>query len=239
MAQLSADSLLSLINDILDFSAERIQSSPRTPPKMTIMMLSSVGQPGDALCYAAAGITCSLTKPVRQAVLLEAMRSALGRVEQKRSSAATPVPDAGAVGRSLRVLLAEDNPVNQLVAIRLLEKQGHTVVTVGNGHLAVATAQRDAFDLVLMDVQMPEMGGLEASALIRLAEAETGRHVPIVALTAHAMNGDREACLAAGMDGHLPKPIRAKELVALLESLAVGAGQPPQPAPSPLAPASA
>jgi PAS domain S-box-containing protein len=217
--------------------AERIQGLPRTAPKMTIMMLSSVGQPGDALCYAAAGVTCSLTKPVRQAVLLEAMLSVLGRVEHKPSAAAS-VPDAAASGRSLRILLAEDNPINQLVAIRLLEKQGHAVVTVANGHLAVAAAQRDAFDLVLMDVQMPEMGGLEASTLIRRAEVETGRHVPIVALTAHAMNGDREACLAAGMDGHLPKPIRTKELIALLESLALG-GERSRPAPIPLVPASA
>jgi signal transduction histidine kinase/CheY-like chemotaxis protein len=112
----------------------------------------------------------------------------------------------------LRILLAEDNPVNQKVARRMLEKEGHTVTIGANGRVALALWQRQTFDLILMDVQMPEMDGLEATAAIRQAEVGTGRHIPIIALTAHAMTGDRERCLASGMDGYVSKPIRAEEI---------------------------
>jgi len=113
----------------------------------------------------------------------------------------------------LRVLLAEDNPVNQTLAIRILEKIGHKVQVVNNGKEAIGRAQGEEFDLILMDVQMPEMDGLEATTAIRAAEAGTGKHVPIVAMTAHAMKGDKEKCLSAGMDGYLSKPIRIDELM--------------------------
>ncbi len=123
---------------------------------------------------------------------------------------------AGGAGHSavpeLNILLVEDNPVNQKVAQRMLEKEGHTVAIAANGRVALAHWERQAFDLILMDVQMPEMDGLEATAAIRRAEAGTGRHVPIIALTAHAMAGDRERYLASGMDGYVPKPIRAEEV---------------------------
>jgi len=112
----------------------------------------------------------------------------------------------------LNILLVEDNPVNQKVALRMLEKEGHTVAIAANGRAALARWERQAFDLILMDVQMPEMDGLEVTAAIRRAEAGTGRHVPIIALTAHAMAGDRERYLASGMDGYVPKPIRAEEI---------------------------
>jgi two-component system, sensor histidine kinase len=118
--------------------------------------------------------------------------------------------------RTLRVLLAEDNVVNQKLAVRLLEKEGHSVVVVGNGQEAVAALDRGDFDAVLMDVQMPEMSGLEATATIREKEKETGRHQLIIALTAHAMKGDRERCLEAGMDHYLAKPIQSNELFAAL-----------------------
>jgi CheY-like chemotaxis protein len=110
------------------------------------------------------------------------------------------------------VLLAEDNLVNQRLAIRLLEKAGHTAVVAGNGKEALAALARQPFDLVLMDVEMPEMGGFEATAAIRAREKTTGAHVPIIAMTAHALKGDRERCLAAGMDDYVPKPIQAQEL---------------------------
>jgi CheY-like chemotaxis protein len=121
--------------------------------------------------------------------------------------------------RSLRILLAEDNAVNRQLVTALLAKRGHTSVSVVNGREAVAAVAKGGFDLVLMDVQMPEMDGLQATAAIRKAEQKTGAHVPIVALTAHAMKGDREACLAAGTDEYLSKPVNATELFTLIETL--------------------
>ena len=119
----------------------------------------------------------------------------------------------------LRVLLVEDNSVNQRVAVRLLEKMGHCVAVAGNGREALAALDVESFDLVLMDVQMPEMDGLEATAAIRQREQTTGAHVPILAMTAHNMKGDRERCLEAGMDGYVAKPIRPHELMEAIEAL--------------------
>ena len=120
----------------------------------------------------------------------------------------------------MKVLLAEDNAVNRTLATRLLQKHGHTVVVVENGRQALDALERETVDLVLMDVQMPEMDGMEATAAIREKEKGTGVHQPIIALTAHAMKGDRERCLAAGMDGYLSKPIRLPELDQILEEYA-------------------
>jgi len=117
----------------------------------------------------------------------------------------------------VRILLAEDNLVNQTVAVRLLEKRGYAVVVVGNGRAALAALERDNFDLVLMDVQMPELDGFETTTAIRAKEQLTGAHIPILAMTAHALKGDRERCIAAGMDGYLSKPIRVEELLASVE----------------------
>jgi two-component system, sensor histidine kinase and response regulator len=119
----------------------------------------------------------------------------------------------------LHILLVEDNLVNQRLAVRLLEKQGHIVRVANNGREAVTTYERERFDLVLMDIQMPEMSGLEATALIRDRERSTGAHLPIIAITAHALHGDRERCLAAGMDGYISKPIQTKELFKLIAEL--------------------
>jgi len=121
--------------------------------------------------------------------------------------------------RSLRILLAEDNVINQRVAVRLLEKLGHTVAVANNGKEVLAAVQREHFDIVLMDVQMPEMGGFEATAKLRERERQNGGHLPIIALTAHAMKGDRERCLAAGMDGYLAKPIQTEELIQTITRL--------------------
>ena len=132
--------------------------------------------------------------------------------------------------RPLRILLAEDNRVNQMVAVRILEKQGHAVVVVDDGQAALTALAQAAFDLVLMDVQMPGMDGLEATAAIRGQEKTQGAHVPIIAMTAHAMRGDRERCLAAGMDGYVSKPIKAEDLSAAIESLRPTARQPVTPA---------
>ena len=119
--------------------------------------------------------------------------------------------------RPLRVLLAEDNPVNQRVAVRMLEKRGHTVLVAGTGRSALEAHATYEFDLILMDVQMPELDGFEATAAIRRREAGTERRVPIIAMTAHAMKGDEERCLAAGMDGYVAKPVRMAELHALID----------------------
>jgi PAS domain S-box-containing protein len=134
---------------------------------------------------------------------------------------APPAPELPPAVRPLRVLLAEDNPVNQELGRKLLEKQGHDVIVVSNGHealaaLGVATNAPGRFDVVLMDVQMPEMNGLEATARIRAWDQRTGRHTPIIALTAHALPGDRERCLAAGMNGYVSKPLRPEELCRAL-----------------------
>ncbi len=133
------------------------------------------------------------------------------------------VPSQLAVSRThrkLRVLLAEDNAVNQKIAIRVLEKHGHHVTVAANGRLALAALDQATFDVVLMDVQMPEMDGFESTAAIRNHERETGNHVPIIAMTAHAMPGDRERCIAAGMDSYIAKPLKAAELIDLLERFA-------------------
>jgi len=158
---------------------------------------------------------------VKQSDLFDAICLALGRLPVKPARPA-PAPSGSAAATSLRILLAEDNVVNQRVAVGLLKKRGHHVAVVSTGLEALAAMETDRFDLVLMDVQMPEMGGLEATAAIRAREQETERRTRIVAMTAHAMAGDRERCAAAGMDGYLTKPINAVELDALLKSYASG-----------------
>ena len=129
----------------------------------------------------------------------------------------------------LNILLAEDNIVNQRVAVSILEKRGHVVQPVNNGKEALAALACEHFDLVLMDVQMPEMDGLEATAAIREMEQQSGRHIPIIAMTAHAMKGDRERCLDAGMDDYLAKPVDAKALMEVLQRWSPAASQRPTP----------
>jgi CheY-like chemotaxis protein len=118
----------------------------------------------------------------------------------------------------LSILLAEDNPINRRLAVALLEKMGHAVTVVENGKEAVTSCLQSNFDLVLMDVQMPEMDGITATAMIRAHEKTNGKRTPVVAMTAHAMIGDRDYCVAAGMDGYLAKPISAKELQEVIET---------------------
>lgn len=137
-------------------------------------------------------------------------------------------PGWGLVRSNLRILRAEDNVVNQKIAVRLLEKSGHAVVVAGDGREALAVLEKEPFDLVLMDVQMPEMSGLAASLAIREREKRTGAHIPIVAMTAHAMKGDRERCLEAGMDGYVSKAIHPQKLLETIDSpfpVAAGAGK--------------
>ncbi len=205
--------------------AERIRKRPRLAGA-AIMMLSSGARPGDRERCLALGISSYLTKPAKQSDLMDAIAS----VVLAPADLAGKVGGAGrrgAPGRRLRVLLAEDNPVNQRVASGMLERLGHVPVAAVNGREALALLQQEAFDLVLMDVQMPELDGIETTAAIRERERTTGGHVPIVALTAHAMKGDAEKCLAAGMDGYLAKPLQSRELEKAIE--AVLAGRQPRP----------
>jgi CheY-like chemotaxis protein len=199
--------------------AERIKARPELATTM-IMMLSSVGHQGDGARCRELGISSYLTKPVRQSLLLEAMLSVLATNDRPLDRPVVVTRHTiSEAHRSLRILVAEDNAVNRLLVTTLLGKRGYTIVTVVNGREAVAAVTEDVFDIVLMDVQMPEMDGLEATAAIRKLEMATGTHVPIIALTAHAMKGDREICVAAGMDEYLSKPINPKQLFALIESL--------------------
>ncbi len=187
----------------------------------TIMMLTSAGHRGDAARCQELGVAAYLLKPIRQSELREAIARVLGAKEQK---GAIPLitryslHDAREPSSSLRVLLVEDNPVNQRLASRLLEKRGHSVVVAANGLEALEALEKENFDLVFMDVQMPVMDGFETTAAIRKKEKAGGVRLPIVALTAHAMKGDREKCLAGGMDGYLTKPIRPQEVDEILRS---------------------
>ncbi len=194
---------------------------------LKVVMLTSAGQRGDAARCRELGIAGYLTKPVDSLELLEAMRTVLH----------PSVPDAGKDlvtrhslrehRRTLAVLVAEDNLVNRRVVSGLLEKQGHVVVAVEDGRKALRAIEERRFDLVLMDVQMPHMDGLEATAAIRAREKRSGGHLPILALTAHALKSDRERCLTAGMDGYLAKPVRTRELLREIERLVGGAAAPP------------
>ena len=180
-----------------------------------ILMLTSSGRDADAAHLKALGIHAYLTKPVRQLDLFETI-CAVVQKGSKAVAAAQPVP--APVATAVRVLVAEDNLVNQRVVLGLLERRGHLVKIANNGVEAVAAFKESHFDIVLMDVQMPEMGGFEATAAIRDHERVAGGHIQIVGLTAHAMSGDRERCLAAGMDGYLPKPIDRLRLFDAVES---------------------
>jgi CheY-like chemotaxis protein len=184
--------------------------------RVPVIMATSAGQRGDAARCRSLGIAAHLTKPVRRVELKAVIRAALGRGQAPPS----PAGDGrGKPRRSLRILLAEDNPVNQKVAVLLLQKEGHSVVVADNGRHALEALEKTSVDLVIMDVQMPEMDGYEATASIRKAEETTLRHVPILAMTAHAMKGDQERCLAVGMDGYVSKPIRPDDLRRAIEEL--------------------
>jgi CheY-like chemotaxis protein/HPt (histidine-containing phosphotransfer) domain-containing protein len=219
--------------------AEQIRRRPELA-RATVMLLSSGDRHRDLDRCRELGLARHLTKPVKPSDLLDAILAALARPGAGGPPAGPPPPPAEAApapaAAPLRVLLVEDNAVNQMLAVKALARQGHAVTVAGSGRDALErlgippfgppAAGGPPFDLVLMDVQMPEMDGIEATAAIRAHERGTGRRVPIIALTAHALKGDREQCLAAGMDGYLCKPIQAAELRRAVAALAplVGAG---------------
>jgi two-component system sensor histidine kinase/response regulator len=181
-------------------------------------MLTSVNSAEDVARSKELGLSSYLIKPVRRSALLSAIMESLVGPSAFPEEAA-PLAHVTR-SRSFRVLVAEDNPVNRKLAASILQRAGHNAILVTNGKEAVDAVKREQFDVVLMDVQMPVMGGFEATRLIREHEAAAGRRTPIIAVTAHAMKGDREACFAAGMDGFAPKPIQSTKLLELLDRLA-------------------
>ncbi len=225
-----------LMPEVDGFSvAEQIAARPELSGA-TIMMLSSSGANTDTTRCRSLGIAACLTKPIEAVELHDAICRVLNRAEAPAQRRLRPVVK---VERAQRILLAEDNIVNQRVAVGLLSKRGHHVTVVQNGAEAVDAVARETFDLILMDLQMPVMGGLEATAEIRRREQGTPAHLRIVAMTAHAMSGDRERCLSAGMDGYLSKPIDPSMLFAAVEHepaktpvAAPPDGAPAQPAPA-------
>jgi CheY-like chemotaxis protein/HPt (histidine-containing phosphotransfer) domain-containing protein len=207
---------------------KRIKDGP-FGDRVEILLLTSVGQKGDALRCRKVGIAGYLLKPIKQSELLDAIVMALDYPRMDKSPVITryTVQEAR---RRLKILLAEDNVINRKLALELLQNRGHLVVPVSNGREALEAIAREDFDLVLMDVQMPEMDGLEATRRIRNAEFKNESlqssifnrqcSIPIIAMTAHAMKGDRERCLEAGMDDYVSKPIKVEELFQVIEKWA-------------------
>jgi signal transduction histidine kinase/DNA-binding response OmpR family regulator len=199
---------------------ERLRETP-------LLLLTSVGMRGEEASLKEIGFAAWLNKPLKQSQLYNAMVELLnqqGQQSEREGASELKCEPARRIAgrkpqRTVRILLAEDNAVNQRLALKLLEKAGHEVRAVANGRQALAALQEKHYDLVLMDVQMPEMDGYEATAAIRQLE-HSARHTPIIAMTAHAMKGDREACLAAGMDDYISKPLKLEELMAVIEKWA-------------------
>jgi CheY-like chemotaxis protein/HPt (histidine-containing phosphotransfer) domain-containing protein len=195
--------------------AERIRGAPELGGAV-IMMLTSGDQPGDIARCQQLGINAYLLKPIKQSELIEAILVAVDGEAGQVDTAAVEAKHAFATMAPLNILLAEDSLVNQKLARALLAKAGHQVVVADNGREAMAAFESQSFDLILMDVQMPEMDGLEATTAIRAVERRQGGSVPIIAMTAHVLPGDRERCLDAGMNGYIAKPVRAQQLYAAI-----------------------
>ena len=185
----------------------------------TVILLTSAGHTEDMARAKSLGAAASVAKPVKQSDLWDAIITALHVAGRQKARPSVAQRRSRTAEHPLRILLAEDNPVNQEVAVHLIERRGHSVIVAENGREAVEAIERHKFDLVLMDVQMPEMGGLEATRVIREKEKGSGHHLPIIAMTAHAMQGDREQCLEAGMDGYLAKPIDPKTFLQTVEGI--------------------
>jgi len=193
---------------------------------LPVVMLTSSGRPGDMEQRKELHVAAYLLKPVKQSELFDTIVTVLGVTQVEDESADQRLLPDSTPARSLHVLLAEDNVVNQKLAVGVLEKLGHRVTLASNGRQAVDACRRKTFDVVLMDVQMPEMDGLEATRFLRKAETVGGDHLPIVAMTAHAMKGDKQRCLEAGMDLYLAKPFRMRELADTLIAATTGERSP-------------
>jgi CheY-like chemotaxis protein/HPt (histidine-containing phosphotransfer) domain-containing protein len=184
-----------------------------------IIMLSSASDAEARARSREAGIRSYVAKPIKQSDLLDRIVSVVATVAAHEIAPDLQPCGEPVSGRSLRILLAEDNAVNQRLAVRILEKRSHSVRVASSGRQALEAVSEEPFDILLMDVQMPEMDGFEATAAIRMRERHRGGHLPIVAMTAHAMKGDRERCLAAGMDGYVTKPLEVANLLRTIDSL--------------------
>jgi CheY-like chemotaxis protein len=197
----------------LESALDRLKQQEATKDASVLLLATGSAQ------SATAGLA-TVSKPVSQSSLLETLVQVLNEPDRDRRSDSKdlPVDARPAASRQLRILLAEDVPENQELAVALLEQWGHSVVVADNGREAVQKFDGRSFDLVLMDVQMPEMSGLEALAAIRQREKSLGSRTPVIAITAHAIRGDRERYLAAGMDGYVPKPIRPEQLLREIEA---------------------
>ena len=208
--------LLDLMMPIVDglTVAEQIQADAALRHTRVFVLSTTSGAVDLAQCRKL-GVAGHLIKPVKQSELLNALMGLDAR------AVTSVTPGAGRAGRPLRILLAEDTVVNQKLAMRILELRGHSVALAINGQEAVAAWERESFDIILMDVQMPKLNGLQATAIIREREQGKGLHIPIIAMTAHAMEGDRQRVLDAQMDEYLSKPIDAQRLVEIVESLAI------------------
>ncbi|MBI5709078.1 MAG: response regulator [Candidatus Eisenbacteria bacterium] len=206
--------------------AQHIQQDPQLDAP--IILLTSADPSGDAAQCRAPGVAGCLAKPVMGAELLEAIQAVFGRPATSRADTLVARRALREDRDGLRLLLAEDNPVNRAVIVRVLEKRGHRVCAVENGRQALAALEAETFDLIVMDVEMPELDGFETTAAVRERERGTGRHTPILALTAHAMDGDRARCLQKGMDGYASKPIQPEDLFAAIEALVYRGATPDQ-----------
>jgi len=193
---------------------EAVRANPQLAGA-AIMMLTSSNQTTSAARCRSLGVETYLIKPIHQPELHTAIRKALGKTELPQKH--QPAIQDQKTHRTLRILLAEDNAVNQKLAISLLTKMGHDVTLALNGREAVEKSAAEPFDLIFMDVQMPEMDGFEATREIRSREHHSGTHVPIVAMTAHAMNSDQERCLSAGMDDYVTKPFSRNDLITAID----------------------
>ena len=192
------------------------QSSPTPPP---IMMLSSVGWQVSSDQCEELGISVYLTKPVTTSTLFDAMVKVMSAQAGEAVAAPEPAAEAPASSSGLKILVVEDDATNRVLATNILKRNGYSIAIAKDGVEAVAMCALETFDLILMDVQMPNMNGLEATAAIRRQEQSSDRHTPILALTAHAMDGDRERCIDAGMDDYLSKPIHSKDLLSKIHTL--------------------
>lgn len=201
-----------------------------------VIMLSSSTQKGNADRCRALGVHTYLKKPIIQSELFDAIIETLHAHPAVVANTAHKVVTNGPkLQRPLHLLLTEDNPVNQMFAIAILEKKGHKVRVANNGQEAIDILKKEQFDAVLMDIQMPVLDGLEATRRIRASEQGTTNHIPIIAMTAHAMERDREECLQVGMDNYISKPIRTEHLFEILEGIAPSAEMPDEPQPAHIA----
>jgi CheY-like chemotaxis protein len=207
--------------------AERIKSEPQGSDT-TILMLSSADRQTFARRCEQLDIAEYLEKPISHSDLLNSLCRVLGLMDEDAAGQDPEHAPPGPSHRSLRVLLAEDVRANQKLIVSILSRRGHVVEIAQNGREAVDLAKRATFDVILMDVQMPIMDGFQATAILRSQEPHEADRVPIVAMTAHAMRGDRERCLAAGMDAYISKPIDSRRLIELIESIARPASDSPQ-----------